>query len=65
MKVFIVLSNSKVHSVCDTEHLAERHLNGLRQKCGLVPGYDCLWKKEYRIESVELNKTPKLIQQTF
>ena len=58
MKVYVVLSKSKVHSVCDTEEQAETHLSALRKKCGLLPGYDLLWKINYRIESVELNKSP-------
>ena len=55
MKVFVVLPKSKVHSVWDDARLAEMHMAGLREKCGLVPGYDHLWKKQYRIESVDLN----------
>lgn len=59
MDCFIVLSKNKVHAVCESNELAEQYLMGLRDKCGLVPGYTSLWKCDYRIEIVKLNDIPK------
>lgn len=64
-ELFVVLSKSKVHSVCDTEELAEIYLQKLRDKCGLVDGYDRLWKKEYRIEKCILNNRPSILYGCF
>ncbi len=61
MKVYILLSKSKVHGVYSCELIANDFLLDLRNKCGLVPGYDSLWKKEYRIEIVELDEIPSIL----
>lgn len=57
-QVFVLLSKSKVHGVYYNEDIAQHYLTELRIKCGLVPGYDHLWKKDYRIETIRMDTSP-------